>query len=552
MPLCGKSIIYGGWCMLDYKEIIIKHYSLHMSGREIASDQGVSKSGVNDFLRAFERSKAISYPLPEGITNYGISELVYGKPRSEEGRDLSFVLPDFSEVEKSLRTRKNMTLVFLWGRYKNRCMADEQKFYSYRQFCDLYSKWCEENAETIHLNAIIGQKMEVDFAGKTFDLIDRLTGEINSIVVFVAVLPYSQYIYAEGMLSTQEPQWIEVNNHALTYFEGVPQIVVCDNCKQAVIANRDWIDPELNKDYAEWAEHNHTAILPAKVRKPKYKSSVENSVGILEKGFFHDLEEQQYFSLEAFNEDLWDKLEQLNHDKLKGKAYSRHDRFLEEKKELMPLPSSEYQYMERKIAKVSSDFHVRFDNAYYSVPKAYVHKQVLIKATATIVKIYSQTGELLREGSRATSKGQWFTDPEHLPKNHNSYAEWNAAYFIQKALTVGPCTADVIRKVLKSRTYEVQTYRQCVGILNFVKKYSKQTLEECCKQALELNRVTYTFIKNSIPAVSSEMMTDADKRRINDEKNKGAYVMGSEASNIHRLLQKSQALIDQAEGGDSE
>ena len=71
---------------------------------------------------------------------------------------------------------------------------------------------------------------------------DPLTGEILPIVVFVAILPYSQYIYAEGMLSTKEPQWIEVNNHALDYFGGVPALVVCDNCKQAVIANRDWIE----------------------------------------------------------------------------------------------------------------------------------------------------------------------------------------------------------------------------------------------------------------------------------------------------------------------
>ena len=114
--------------------------------------------------------------------------------------------------------------------------------------------------------------MEVDFAGKTFELIDKLTGEITTIVVFVAVLPYSQYIYAEGMASTCEPQWIEVNNHALAYFGGVPTVVVCDNCKQAVTANKDWIDPDLNKDYAAWADHNHTVILPAKVRKPKWKN----------------------------------------------------------------------------------------------------------------------------------------------------------------------------------------------------------------------------------------------------------------------------------------
>ena len=54
------------------------------------------------------------------------------------------------------------------------------------------------------------------------------------------------------MLSTKEPQWIDVNNHALVYFGGVPALVVCDNCKQAVVVNQDWIEPELNKDYADW------------------------------------------------------------------------------------------------------------------------------------------------------------------------------------------------------------------------------------------------------------------------------------------------------------
>jgi transposase len=537
--------------MLDYKDIIIKHYALHMSGRQIASALGVSKSGVNEFLNAFDKCTTLQYPLPEGITNYGIAELVYGNHYHPGGRDLSYELPDFAEIESQMNTRKNMTLVFLWGRYKNRCNAEEKKFYSYRQFCDLYLQWCEENAESMHLNAVIGQKIEVDFAGKTFELIDSLTGEISTIIIFVAVLPYSQYIYAEGMLSTKEPQWIEVNNNALQYFGGVTPLIVCDNCKQAVIVNKDWIEPELNKDYSEWAEHNHTVILPAKVKKPKYKSSVENAVGILEKGFFHDLEENRYFSLEAFNEDLWAKLAELNDCKLKGKDYSRSERFLEEQKELMPLPPTQYHYMERRTAKVSSDYHVRFDNAYYSVPKQYLHKQVLIRATATRVKIFDQAGIAVCEWPRATRKGQWMTDPAHLPQNFKGFAEWNSTYFIQKALAVGPNTVDVIRHILASRTYEVQTYRQCVGVLNFAKKYSKLTLEECCRQALELNRATYTFIKNSIPEIAAETMTDADRRRINEERNKGAYVMSADAASLNHLLEKSRMLMDEAsEGGD--
>ena len=63
---------------LDYKDIIIKHYALSMSGSEIARQAGFSKSGVNDFLRAFKKCEDLSYPLPAGITNYGIALKVYG------------------------------------------------------------------------------------------------------------------------------------------------------------------------------------------------------------------------------------------------------------------------------------------------------------------------------------------------------------------------------------------------------------------------------------------------------------------------------------------
>lgn len=528
--------------MLDYKDIITRHFALGMSGGQIAEVLKVSKSGVNDFLRAFKACPTLDYPLPEGITNYGIAEAVYGKNPALTGRDLSYESPDYAAVEKEMSSRKNMTLVVLWNRYAKRCRDGRLKFYSYRQFCENYAKWCEQNKESLHFNAVIGQKMEVDFAGKTFRLVDRLTGEFVEIVVFVAVLPYSQYIYAEGMVSTKEPQWIEVNNHALQYFGGVPALVVCDNCKQAVIANKDWIAPDLNKDYAEWAEHNHTVILPAKVKKPKYKSSVENAVGILEKGFFHDMEEMDYFSLEQFNRDLWRHLEKLNAAPFAKKAHCRRYYWEEERQELMPLPPEPYEYMERRVAKVSSDYHVRYDNAYYSVDRAYLHKEVLIRASASTVRIFSKEGALICEWARATSRSQWSTDPNHLPANYRELSEWNGTYFVQRAMTVGPNTVEVIRRILASRKLEVQTYRMCQGVLSFTKKYSKQALEETCRQALELGKTTYTQIKNTIPVVANDLGSAGYNTAMNEERNKGAFVMGSEAMDINTLLTRSQTL----------
>ena len=528
--------------MLDYKDIITRHFALGMSGRQIAEVLNVSKSGVNEFLRAFKECLTLDYPFPQGITNYGIAEAVYGRKPTYSGRDLNYELPDYAAVEQEMSSRKNMTLVVLWNRYAKMCRDNGLKFYSYRQFCENYAKWCEQNKETLHFNAVIGQKMEVDFAGKTFHLVERLTGEVIEIVVFVAILPYSQYIYAEGMVSTKEPQWIEVNNHALEYFGGVPALVVCDNCKQAVIANRDWIEPELNKDYAEWAEHNHTVILPAKVRKPKYKSSVENAVGILEKGFFHDMEEMDYFSLEQFNRDLWRHLEKLNAAPFAKKPHCRRYYWEEERRELMPLPPAPYEYMERRVAKVSSDYHVRFDNAYYSVDRAYLHKEVLIRASASTVRIFSKEGTLICEWPRATSRSQWSTDPNHLPTNYRELSEWNGTYFTRKAMTVGPNTVEVIRRILASRKLEVQTYRMCQGVLSFTRKYSKQALEETCRQALELGKTTYTNIKTTIPVVANDLGSAGYNTSVNEERNKGAFVMGSEAMDINTLLTRSQTL----------
>lgn len=532
---------------LDYKDIIIKHYALSMSGSEIARQTGFSKSGVNDFLRAFKKCEDLSYPLPAGITNYGIALKVYGSVPGSGGRNENIELPDYEEAAKLMATRKNMTLMFLWNRYKKKCEEEDARFYQYSQYCELYNKWCEENYETAHFDAVVAQKMEVDFAGQTFSMTDPLTGEIMTIVVFVAILPYSQYIYAEGMLSTKEPQWIDVNNHALNYFGGVPALVVCDNCKQAVIVNQDWIEPELNKDYADWADHYGTVILPAKVRKPKFKSSVENAVGILEKGFFHKLEERQYFSLEQFNKDLWKELEALNKEPFKKKEHNRYYYWEEEKLELMPLPSMHYEYMERKTAKVSSDFHVRFDNAYYSVDKAFLHKKVSIKSSSTVVRIYSLAGEFLCEWPRATRKGQWSTNPEHLPDNYKGFTQWNGPYFIQKAQLIGRNTETVIRAILKSRPYEVQTYRMCLGILNFTKKYSNKALEECCKQAIALNKQKYTFIKNTISVVADDLGEAGYRHSTPTKKEpvRGGYVMPPEASSIDTLLSRSKALADQ-------
>ena len=152
--------------MLDYKDIITKRYVHHLPGAEIARILGVSKSGVNDFLKRFENCKELSFPLPPEITNAGISMKVYGRI-SGGGRDLSYEYPDYAEVTRLLKSRKNMTLQVCWTRYFHRYQSEGRRPYQYRQFCELFAKWTEENYETAHFAAVIAQTMEVDFTGRT-------------------------------------------------------------------------------------------------------------------------------------------------------------------------------------------------------------------------------------------------------------------------------------------------------------------------------------------------------------------------------------------------
>ena len=95
----------------------------------------------------------------------------------------------------------------------------------------------------------------------------------------------------------------------------------------------------------------------------------------------------------------------------------------------------------------------------------------------------------------------------------------------------------------------IQTYRMCLG-----KKYSNKTLEECCKQAIALNKQKYTFIKNTIAVVADDLgeagyhhPTSAKKEPV-----RGGYVMPPESSSIDTLLSRSKALADQIREGADE
>jgi len=189
----------------------------------------------------------------------------------------------------------------------------------------------------------------------------------------IATLSYSDYFYCEGLTTCDVKNWIRVNNNALKYFGGVTQIVTPDNCKVAVTENKNWIDPILNKDFQAWAEHYQTALMPAKVKSPKWKPNVENTVKLVTMHILQDMESMTFFSLEELNNELWKRMDEENLVPFQGLSFSRWDRYVtEEKDTLLPLPPNAFEFLERQQVKVSQDFSFIFDHVHYTMPRKFI------------------------------------------------------------------------------------------------------------------------------------------------------------------------------------
>ena len=483
---------------MDYKRVLKLHYVDRLGSREIAKMCQCGKSTVNEFLTRFNAHPELSYPLSEDITNEFIEQTLYSKRKNQIGEELYRAF-DEESVHRAL-TKKGETLKHLWQKYNAIGEVDGKRPLSYRQYCRRYAAWLDHGNITAHIPRYPGINMELDYAGKTLTLHDRSNHEkITKVTIFVAVLSYSKYFYIEGMVSCDIANWIRVNNNALAYFGGVTQTVTPDNCKVAVIKNKDWIDPEINVDFQAWAEHNGTAITPAKVRSPRWKPNVEGHVKIVTMHILVEMDSMTFYTIKELNEELWRRMNAENHANLSGLNYSRWDLFnSDERDSLLPLPKTPYEYLVRQKVRVGQDFSFMYDKVHYSMPRKYLREEVELRVGETKIYVYNKNGDLVRTHERNYTPKSWVVIPSDLPKEYADYGYWNVPFFLNKAANVGSDTRLLIEQVISKANYPVQSFRSCYGILRYAERYGNDVLERCCHDALVNGKCNYTYISNTI------------------------------------------------------
>ena len=233
-----------------------------------------------------------------------------------------------------------------------------------------------------------GERVEVDYAGDPIEWYEIKTGEIHKAYVFVSGLGFSQLLFAWAAEDMKSRNWLGCHRRMFEYYGGVSHVTVPDCLKNGVVKCHLY-DPNLNEDYAYLAAHFSTAIVSARVRKPKDKAICEGLVKILMRYFRFRLRRSRFTSIAEINRALMVCIERINDQTHRRFGVSRRERFEKmEKAALKALPAVEYDGGEWKSAKLHPDWHIAVDGDYYSAPHIHRHKRLRIKLTEHHVEIF--------------------------------------------------------------------------------------------------------------------------------------------------------------------
>jgi len=337
-----------------------------------------------------------------------------------------------------------------------------------------------------HMHASPGEEAQVDF-GLGAPVLKN--GRYRRPWFFKIVLSYSRHSYEEVVWKQDVETFIRCHEHAFADFGGVPALIRYDNLKSGVL-DANLFEPELNPLYAEFAKHAGFVPLPCLPRKPEHKGKTESGVGYTKDNALKGL---KFDSLEAENAHLrnWNKnVARIRiHGTTKRQVWAVFSN--EEKPALKPLPATPFAYFQIGQRTVLDDGHIEVKGAYYSVSHKLIGQKVQVRFNAETVKIL--LNHQIVAFHRTIEPGRFSTNKEHLPEGFCRTIEETKRYLLTRLAEIGPHCQQAGQEIILARGQ--LGFRALRGILQLYKKYSAETLEQACYQALQIHSVRYHTIK---------------------------------------------------------
>ncbi len=184
-------------------------------------------------------------------------------------------------------------------------------------------------------------------------------------------------------------------------------------------------------------------------------------------------------------------LDRLNQRPIKKREGTRQSLFLElDRPALHPLPVERFDLAEWSKATVNLDYHIEFDNSFYSVPYQLTRRIMEVHATPTTIEIFHQ-GKRVALHVRTHKAYTAVTKTEHRPASHRAHLDWPPSRMVESAATVGPRSREVVEKILAAFPHPEMGYRSCLGIIRLGQRYPVARVEAAAERALTTGAVSY-------------------------------------------------------------
>jgi len=477
--------------MRNIKDVLRLKYAGDISHERIAIALSVSKGVVTKYV-GLANAAGLSWEQIEPMDEAQLHNRLVGSVATPS----AFILPNYGLIHQELR-RKGMTLMLLWEEHVEQ--YGQEQTHRYAQFCLHYREYAKSLKRTMRQIHRGGEKLFIDFAGTTVGLRGGDRAHI-----FVAALGASSYTFACATARETMADWLGATAKALTYFGGVPQLIVPDNPK-AMIAHANRYEPRANETVQDFARHYGTSILPARPRRPQDKAVVESSVQVVLRWIVMRLRRQQFDSVDDVNEAIAPLLERLNNKPFQKLPGSRASAFVAvDAPALQALPAQPWEFAVFKTVKVHIDYHVEFEGHRYSVPQALVGQVLELRVTQTALEVLHR-GQRVAAHKRNAHKGGFTTVAAHLPAAHRAHLEWSPDRLIHWGQSIGVATGQTVARLLQERKHPEHGYRACLGLLSLGKQYGHPRLEAACQIALELGATKYSHVRDILASKRDQM-----------------------------------------------
>lgn len=511
-------------------KLILRLRDAGMSRSSIASTRKMSRNSVSDVFRIADE-KHITFADVQNMSDGEAYRLFYPDKYVNE---IMYGEPDYEYVHKELR-KVGVTRKLLHEEYVEQCQRENKIPMAKTKFNEGYIEYTAKNNLTNHKDHKPGERCEVDWSGPTMHYVDRDTGEIITVYLFVATLPYSQYSYVEPCLNMKMNTFIGCHVNMYEYFGGVPTRTVCDNLKTGVVAHPKEGEIILTDDYEALGSHYVTAIMPAQVGKPKQKPSVEGTVGKIATAIIARCRNEVFYSFAELKLKVAEKLRDFNREAFQKREGSRYEVWLEERQFFRDLPSLPYEVAEWVYGRsINLDFHVVYKKNRYSCPYQYAKKKdrkVDLKVTASMIEIYYK-GERIATHNKFPDHvtNRYSTHPEDMPKAFRDIVDWDDERIRNWAKSIGKSTGAVIDRIFSGVDIKEQGYNPSLAVLRLSRTYSDARLETACELALSrgIRSPRYRHLKAILSANQDIVYKEQQEAFAEPEDTSMGYLRGSD------------------------